>query len=127
MTYQTFQSAITDIKEDLADGSTQELAQYIADLMSYNAAEYQSDDGLREAFNTYIESLTNDIDLSAIDEDTLFNESLELLWAKKYWISDDGQSSVGGWHLTTPNAEIIAELEAQSYELPSGNGRIEIG
>jgi len=127
MTHQTFESAITAIKEDLADGSTQELAQYIADLMSYNAAEYQSDDGLREAFNTYIESLTNDIDLSAIDEDALFNESLELLWAKKYWVSDDGESSVGKWDITTPNAEIIAELEAQGYELPLGNGRIEIG
>ena len=127
MTHQTFQSAISDIKEDLADGSTQELAQYLADLMSYNATEYQSDDGLREAFNTYIESLTNDIDLSAIDEDALFNESLELLWAKKYWVSDDGESSVGKWDITTPNAEIIAELEAQGYELPLGNGRIEIG
>lgn len=127
MTHQTFQSAITAIKEDIADGSTQELAQYIADLMSYNAAEYQSDDGLREAFNTYIESLINDIDFSAIDEDTLFNDALELLWAKKHWVSDHDESSVGSWHLTTPNSEIMAELEAQGYELPAGNGRIEIG
>ena len=127
MTHQTFQSAITAIKEDLADGSTQELAQYLADLMSYNAAEYQTGEGLREAFNTFLESLTDNIDLSAIDEDALFNESLELLWAKKHWVADDNQSSVGKWDLTTPDAEIMAELEAQGYELPSGNGRIEIG
>ena len=95
MTHQTFQSAITAIKEDIADGSTQELAQYLADLMSYNAAEYQTGEGLREAFNTFLESLTDKIDLSAIDEDALFNESLELLWAKKHWVADDGQASLG--------------------------------
>jgi len=127
MTHQTFQSAITAIKEDLADGSTQELAQYIAELMSDNAIEHQSDDGLREAFNTYIESLTDDIDLTNIDEDELFNQSQDLIEAGKWWTSDDNQSSVGKWDITTPDAEIIAELEAQGYELPSGNGRIEIG
>ena len=127
MTHQTFQSAINDIKEDLADGSTQELAQYLAELMSDNAIEHQSGEGLREAFDTFLESLTDNIDLSAIDEDTLFNQSQDLIEAGKWWTSDDNQSSVGKWDLTTPDAEIIAELEAQGYELPSGNGRIEIG
>ena len=124
MTHHTFQSAITAIKEDLADGSTQELAQYLADLMSYNAAEYQSDDGLREAFNTFLESLTDNIDLSAIDEDTLFNESLELLWAKKHWVADDGQASLGEWEITTSDAEIWAELKEQGHDM---TGKIEIG
>jgi len=124
MTHQTFQSAISDIKEDLADGSTQELAQYLADLMSYNAAEYQSGEGLREAFNTYIESLANDIDLSAVDEDRLFGESLDLLWARKWWTSDDGEGVLGEWEITTSDAEIWAELKEQGHDL---TGKIEIG
>jgi hypothetical protein len=124
MTHHTFQSAISEIQEDLADGSTQELAQYLADLMSYNAAEYQSGEGLREAFNTYIESLANDIDLSAVDEDRLFEESLELLWAKKHWVADDGQASLGEWEITTSDAEIWAELKEQGHDL---TGKIEIG
>jgi len=124
MTHQTFQSAISAIQEDLEDGSTQELAQYLADLMSYNATEYQSGDGLREAFDTFLESLTNDIDLSAIDEDALFNESLDLLWARKWWTSDDGEGVLGEWDITTSDAEIWSELKEQGHDL---TGKIEIG
>jgi hypothetical protein len=124
MTYQTFQSAISAIQDDLADGSTGVLAQYLADLMSYNATEYQSGDGLRDAFDTFLESLTNDIDLSAIDEDRLFGESLDLLWARKWWTSDDGEGVLGEWEITTSDAEIWAELKEQGHDL---TGKIEIG
>ena len=124
MTHQTFQSAITAIKEDIADGSTQELAQYLADLMSYNATEYQSDEGLRDAFDTFLESLTNDIDLSTIEEDRLFGESLDLLWARKWWTSDDGEGVIGEWEITTSDAEIWSELKEQGHDL---TGKIEIG
>jgi hypothetical protein len=124
MTHHTFQSAISAIQEDLADGSTQELAQYLADLMSYNATEYQSGDGLRDAFDTFLESLTNDIDLSVIDEDRLFGESLDLLWARKWWTSDDGEGVIGEWEITTSDAEIWSELKEQGHDL---TGKIEIG
>ena len=124
MTHQTFQSAISEIQEDLADGSTQELVQYLADLMSYNATEYQSGEGLREAFDNYLESLASDIDLSAVDEDRLFEESLELLWAKKHWVADDGQASLGAWEITTSDAEIWSELKEQGHDM---TGKIEIG
>ena len=124
MTHQTFQSAISAIQDDLADGSTQELAQYLADLMSYNATEYQSGDGLRDAFDTFLESLTNDVDLSAIDEDRLFGESLDLLWARKWWTSDDGEGVIGEWEITTSDAEIWSELKEQGHDL---TGKIEIG
>ena len=124
MTHQTFQSAISAIQDDLADGSTGVLAQHLADLMSYNAAEYQSGDGLRDAFDTFLESLTNDIDLSAVDEDRLFEESLELLWAKKHWVADDGQASLGEWEITTSDAEIWSELKEQGHDM---TGKIEIG
>ena len=124
MTHHTFQSVLSEIREDLADGSTQELAQYLADLMSYNATEYQSGEGLREAFDTFLESLTNDIDLSAIDEDRLFGESLDLLWARKWWTSDDGEGVLGEWEITTSDAEIWAELKEQGHDL---TGKIEIG
>ena len=124
MTYQTFQSAISAIQDDLADGSTGVLAQYLADLMSYNATEYQSGEGLRDAFDTFLESLTNDIDLSAIDEDRLFGESLDLLWARKWWTSDDGEGVIGEWEITTSDAEIWSELKEQGHDL---TGKIEIG
>ena len=124
MTHQTFQSAISAIQDDLADGSTQELAQYLADLMSYNATEYQSDEGLREAFDTFLESLASDIDLSTIEEDRLFGESLDLLWARKWWTSDDGEGVIGKWEITTSDAEIWSELKEQGHDL---TGKIEIG
>jgi len=124
MTHHTFQSVLSEIREDLADGSTGVLAQYLADLMSYNATEYQSGEGLREAFDTFLESLTNDIDLSAIDEDRLFGESLDLLWARKWWTSDDGEGVLGEWEITTSDAEIWAELKEQGHDL---TGKIEIG
>lgn len=124
MTYQTFQSAISAIQDDLADGSTGVLAQYLADLMSYNATEYQSGDGLRDAFDTFLESLTNDIDLNAIEEDRLFGESLDLLWARKWWTSDDGEGVIGEWEITTSDAEIWSELKEQGHDL---TGKIEIG
>ena len=124
MTHQTFQSAISAIQDDLADGSTQELAQYLADLMSYNATEYQSGEGLREAFNTFLESLTDNIDLSTIEEDRLFGESLDLLWARKWWTSDDGEGVIGEWEITTSDAEIWSELKEQGHDL---TGKIEIG
>ena len=124
MTHQTFQSAISAIQDDLADGSTGVLAQYLADLMSYNATEYQSGDGLRDAFDTFLESLTNDIDLNAIEEDRLFGESLDLLWARKWWTSDDGEGVIGEWEITTSDAEIWSELKEQGHDL---TGKIEIG
>jgi len=124
MTHQTFQSAISAIQDDLADGSTQELAQYLADLMSYNATEYQSGEGLREAFNTFLESLTDNIDLSTIEEDRLFGESLDLLWARKWWTSDDGEGVIGEWEITTSDAEIWSELKEQGHDM---TGKIEIG
>jgi len=124
MTHQTFQSAISAIQEDLADGSTQELAQYLADLMSYNATEHQSGDGLREAFDTFLESLTNDLDLSAIEEDRLYGESLDLIWARKWWTSDDGEGVIGEWEITTSDDDIWSELKEQGHDL---TGKIEIG
>lgn len=124
MTHHTFESVLSEIQDDLADGSTQELAQHLADLMSYNATEYQSGEGLRDAFDTFLESLTNDIDLSAIDEDRLFGESLDLLWARKWWTSDDGEGVIGEWEITTSDAEIWAELKEQGHDL---TGKIEIG
>ena len=124
MTHHTFQSVLSEIREDLADGSTGVLAQYLADLMSYNATEYQSGEGLREAFDTFLESLTNDIDLSTIEEDRLFGESLDLLWARKWWTSDDGEGVIGEWEITTSDAEIWSELKEQGHDL---TGKIEIG
>ena len=124
MTHHTFQSVLSEIREDLADGSTGVLAQYLADLMSYNATEYQSGEGLREAFNTFLESLTDNIDLSTIKEDRLFGESLDLLWARKWWTSDDGEGVIGEWEITTSDAEIWSELKEQGHDL---TGKIEIG
>ena len=124
MTHHTFQSVLSEIQEDLADGSTGVLAQYLADLMSYNATEYQSGDLLRDAFDNYLESLASDVDLSAIDEDRLFGESLDLLWARKWWTSDDGEGVLGEWEITTSDAEIWAELKEQGHDL---TGKIEIG
>ena len=124
MTHHTFQSVLSEIREDLAGGSTGVLAQYLADLMSYNATEYQSGEGLREAFNTFLESLTDNIDLSTIEEDRLFGESLDLLWARKWWTSDDGEGVLGEWEITTSDAEIWAELKEQGHDL---TGKIEIG
>jgi len=124
MTHQTFQSAIHEITEDLEDGSTGVLAYYVADLMSDNAIEYQSDDGLRDAFDNYLESLASHVDLSAVDEDRLFGEARDLISARKWWISDDGDGVLGEWEITTSDAEIWSELKEQGHDL---TGKIQIG
>ena len=43
---------------------------------------------------------------------------------RKYWVAEDGQSSLGSWSVSTPDDEIWMELEEQGFDK---TGSIEVG